>query len=150
MSYICPTTQLEYPHFMINNFQLQGTAASSESMHFKKNGEVSGNLNVLKFKDKDTDQFVYYCPSLEISGYGTTKEKAMELLKDSVDQFFIYLSQLPAKKRMDELSSLGWRQNKFRNKDFSNLYVDVEGKLKGFNVSMGDVETQKLELGTAA
>lgn len=50
--------------------------------------KINGILNVLRFKDKDTLQFIAYCPSLDITGYGENENKASEMLKF---QFRIFL-----------------------------------------------------------
>jgi hypothetical protein len=38
----------------------------------------------VKYIDKDTRQYVIYIPSLEISGYGATEAKAMEMVEFSL------------------------------------------------------------------
>ena len=107
--------------------------------------KVIGHLNILKFKDADTNQFVVFIPALEISGYGETDEKAAEMAKFSVKEYFTYLNGLSPKKREEELISSGWRSEKYRNKDYSKAFVDGEGKLQDFNVVDGKIERLTLE-----
>jgi hypothetical protein len=56
------------------------------------------------YKDRDTRQFVYYIPSLELSGYGNTEEKAFKMLKFSLEDLFANLIELWPKQRKAELA----------------------------------------------
>jgi hypothetical protein len=39
-----------------------------------------------------------------------------------------------------ELKKYGWKKNKYRNKDFSAILVDINGKLKDMNAVENSVE----------
>ena len=52
--------------------------------------KINGHLGILRFIDKDTNQYVIYCPALEVSGYGETKAKATEMIKFSITELFEY------------------------------------------------------------
>ncbi len=110
-----------------------------DSLHIKR-GHIKAKVTALQFKDADTEQFVLFVPSLGISGYGETQEKANEIVKFNMDEFFKYLVTLSQKRRDLELASLGWKQNNMRAKEFSNAYVDGTGELKEFNALDGKVE----------
>lgn len=108
-------------------------------LHIKK-GHVKATVAALQFKDADTQQYVIFVPSLSLSGYGETQEKAHEIVKFNMDEFFKYLSSLSENKRDFELASLGWKQNKLKAKEFSNAFVDGDGELKGCNALDGKIE----------
>lgn len=97
------------------------------------NGTISGYLNVLNFVDKDTKQQVCYIPSLDISGYGSTKDRAIEILKENLYSFLTELLNSTLKKASTELIELGWKKDRYRNKDFSKSFVDQSGNLQNFN-----------------
>lgn len=115
-----------------------------DSLRIKGN-KIVANINVVKFKDADTGQMVCFLPALEISGYGETDAKAVEMAKFSVHEFFIHLSSLSGRKRELELSELGWKQDKMHNKEFSKVRVDVDGELRDFNAAEGSVKRLTLE-----
>jgi len=109
-------------------------------------GKVKGFMGVLKFIDKDTKQFIAFCPCFDITGYGETEEKAFEMLKFSVSAYFDHLvNNLSLKEMEAELSSLGWKHKKFLNKEYSNTYVDIDGQMKNFNAVDDKVERMTLQ-----
>lgn len=101
--------------------------------------KIAGNFNALRFIDNDTKQAVIYIPALEISGYGESFEKANEIVKFSVSEFFGYLSKLPQSEIENELHKLGWEKG-FFNKQFSKGHVDVNGQRQGLNAENNKVE----------
>ncbi len=116
-----------------------------EVIHIKKTGgKVDACLRVYKYIDKDTKHFVAYIPSLEISGYGYTKENALEMMESSLEEYFDFLLSLTGKKLEIELSKFGWKHDKLKNKDYSKSYVDISGNLKDFAVT-NSVEQEMLE-----
>ena len=106
----------------------------------KAAGRINGYISVLKFVDKDTKQFMIFCPSLDITGYGATGKKAIEMLKFSILEYFEYLIKLPSKQIESELNKLGWKQNRLRHKQYSKAYVDINGELQNFNAVDNKVE----------
>lgn len=119
----------------------------SDSLHFtsKRVGNqrlkrFTGYINIIRFTDKDTNQIVIYAPALELSGYGETEEKAFSMIKESFNDLFEMLSNLSLSDLNFELSKLGWKKDKYRNKDFSRAYVDEDGNLKNFNAVDNKVE----------
>lgn len=110
-----------------------------------KGGKIIANTNVFRFKDADTGQEVCYIPALEITGYGETEAKATEMARFSIEELFAYFAELSPKKRDMELSKLGWKQEKLKNREFSKVVVDVEGELKNFNAAEGTVKRLTLE-----
>lgn len=112
-------------------------------LHIKPH-HISASLNALRFIDGDTNQIVYYLPSLNVSGYGKTLEQSMEMVKFSIEEYFSYLLSLSTKKREEKLRGFGWHTNKIRNKRFSKAFVNDAGELNGFAVE-GQVEHLTLE-----
>ncbi len=107
-----------------------------EQLHIKRGRQnaVTARLTIAEYIDKDTKQYVLYIPSLELTGYGETLEKADQMIKFSLDNFFDNLCSLPTKKAELILRDLGWKHNTIKHKDYSKTYVDVHGNLKGFAV----------------
>jgi hypothetical protein len=102
--------------------------------------ELSAQVSAVRFKDRDTRQVIIYIPSMDISGYGDNIDEAESLLKECLNDFFIYLTTLTQKKMDLELSRLGWKKAKFFNKRFTHPFVDVDGSLQNFNVEPNSVE----------
>lgn len=102
--------------------------------------KIAGTLKIYKFIDKDTGQFVFYSPSFETTGYGSTEEKALKMIKSSISDYFEYLTSLTPKKRDSELLKLGWKNTPLKNKEFSKAFIDISGELKNFNAVEDKVE----------
>lgn len=119
--------------------------SNRESLHINLGKrEINASIVAFKFVDKDTNQFVVYIPSLEVSGYGETIEKAIEMLNFSADQCFLHLTSLTHTELKKELARLGWSRTIFK-KDFSRAYVDANGQLQDMNAVAGSVERLTLQ-----
>lgn len=118
----------------------------NDTMHIRIGGrKITGHLSVYKFQDKDTKQFVLYVPSLEVTSYGESEEKASEMIKTAIQDYFDYLVSMPSKKVAEELSQLGWKKHWIKNKEYSKAYVDISGELKNLNAIEDKVEMLTLE-----
>jgi hypothetical protein len=116
-------------------------------LHINRNTrKIAWVVKAIRFRDKDTKQFVIYIPSLELTGYGNTEKKAMEMLKFSVDDFLGYIINLSVKEMNNEISKLGWKQNRLKKKDYSKAFVDIDGNLKSFNALEDKVEFVDLKM----
>lgn len=102
--------------------------------------ELSAQVSAVRFKDRDTNQVIVYIPTLDISGYGDNLTEAETLIKECMNDFFIYLTTLTQKKMDAELDRLGWKKERFFNKRFTHPSVDVDGSLQNFNVEPNSVE----------
>ena len=112
-----------------------------DTIHINQNKKlITGYINVYRFIDKDTKQIVVYAPSFDVSGYGQTKEKATIMVKESLSALFISLLKMSPTQLNLELSKLGWKKNRLRNKDFSNPAVNIQGKLKDLNADKNQIE----------
>ena len=108
-------------------------------------GKIHGFMNVFKFQDKDTKQMIAYCPCFDITGYGETENKAVEMLKFSISEYFNSLIKLSQKQMESELTLLGWKHKKLQNKEYSKAYVDIDGQLQNLNAVDNKVERLTLE-----
>lgn len=107
---------------------------------------VHGTITAFKFLDKDTKQTVIYIPSLELSGYGDTIDKAREMVQFAIKDTFDFMLEMHADDLRSYLSGFGWKKTMF-NKEFSKAFVDGDGVLRNFNADEKTIE--RLEL-TAA
>jgi hypothetical protein len=112
------------------------------TLHINKNSHrIKAVLNTIKYRDKDTRQIVIYLPALEISGYGATEKKALEMVKFSMDEYFTFLVKSSVKEMEKELTKYGWQHTKkYSNKEYSKAYIDEDGKLQNFNAVGDEVE----------
>lgn len=116
-----------------------------DKLHVNKSaGSINGGLSIFRFKDKDTHQFIYYCPSLDLSGYGESKEKAFAMLKFSISDLFDHILHLSLKQIEVELRDFGWKKNRIFQKQYSKSYVDIDGVLQNFNAEEGSIERFEL------
>src|ERR1700704_5241419 len=90
-------------------------------------GNIKLEAKLFRFRDKDTNQVVLFIPALEISAYGTTYEKAHEMLNFSISEYFDHLISLSSKRLDEELSEKGWKKNTLANKEFSKVFVSSDG-----------------------
>jgi hypothetical protein len=95
---------------------------------------------LFKYRDKDTRQIVVFIPSLDITGYGATDKKALVMLNFLMNDYLQWLGKLSPKQIEAELTGLGWKHVKFKNKEYSQSYVDQEGELHTFNAVGNEVE----------
>jgi hypothetical protein len=123
---------------VFNEFTLSKKKFEQDSLHINMHtGKISAELNMYKYRDKDTRQIVFYVPSLELTSYGADEEKAIEMIRFSIDNYLEFLVTLSTKKLEAELLLLKWKRNFLKNKEYSTAYVDVSGKLKNLN-AVGD------------
>ena len=83
-------------------------------------------------------------PSLELSGYGETIEKAREMIQFNMEQFFGHLIKLDSFQLLADLRELGWVKNKFFNKQFLNSDSNIDDALKNFNIEENSIKRLKL------
>ncbi len=111
----------------------------------KSVGKIIGFVSFFRFRDKDTNQFITFCPSLDLTGYGENELKALEMLKFSINDYFNYLINLSPKEIEKELRLHGFTHDKIKNKEYSKVFVDINGDLKNFNAVDDKVERLTLE-----
>src|SRR5579885_2175637 len=111
----------------------------------KGKGKIHLNVSAINFIDKDTLQYVIYLPSLDISSYGSSFDKAEQMLFEAVDDFCKYLIKLKIEDIKRELRSLGWKQDTLHKKEFSNAHIDMDGNLRDFNAKDNKVSISRLQ-----
>src|SRR5215469_2427598 len=96
-------------------------------------GIAKMEVRVYRFQDKDSLQFVLFAPSLQLTGYGCTIEKADEMLRFSIEDFLNHLASLRPSELGAELVKLGWKHVPYAKKQYSKAYIDINGELCNFN-----------------
>lgn len=95
----------------------------------------NGRFKLIEFKDNG--HHIAFLPSLNLTAYGDSKEKARKMLGDIViKDFFENLLELPENQIYDELIRLGWERSKFFKQELSkSSHIDRTGILRNFNLS---------------
>jgi hypothetical protein len=148
LHYYCDVVQDETTYLMglFQNLSISEKTLQQDSLQINKpNGKVHTSARIFRYRDRDTRQIVYYIPSLELSSYGSTEKKAFEMLKSSLEDFFGFLIKLPQNKMEAELIKLGWKQEEYKDKEFSKAYIDSSGDLNDFNAVADQIETLTVE-----
>lgn len=70
----------------------------------KGNQKIDITLPFVSFKEDNI--YIYYCPALDLTGYGETEEDAEKSIKIVLGEFFDY--SLTKKTLHSELERLGW------------------------------------------
>ncbi|MCB9225073.1 MAG: hypothetical protein R2780_01570 [Crocinitomicaceae bacterium] len=102
-------------------------------------------LGIQVYSGKSQGYFVWYAPSIEVSGYGTTAKEAQESFKHNLDVFSEDILNLTSKNRELALFKLGWSKKNRSKKQFSKSYIDKDGVLHNFDPET-EVETAFLEV----
>jgi hypothetical protein len=79
---------------------------------------------------QDGEFWVSIIPSLNVSGYGNSKEEAQESLNHHMKTFWDELKKLKMNKRDLMLKKLGWSNKFYAKKQYSKSYVDDNGVLQ--------------------
>lgn len=92
------------------------------------NTSVSIRINLLT--GKEGDFWVCLSPSLNVSGYGSSKKEARASFNENIAVFCEDLISLDTSLRNKILRELGWKQKKYLKKQFSKAFVDKDGILQ--------------------
>ncbi|MBI2730008.1 MAG: hypothetical protein HYX40_04530 [Sphingobacteriales bacterium] len=90
------------------------------------------HIKVVAMTGKEGNFFVTLSPSLNVSGYGRTKEDSKTSFHENVTLFCHDLMALSKEQIEHELSTLGFKKEIMRHKNFSKSYVDENGHLQNF------------------
>lgn len=124
----------------LSNFTFSKRNQRHESLRIDlRHGKLTANLKAFKYIDKDTQQVVISLPSLEITGYGETEAKAIDMLRFSLGDFSVYILSMPKDQIQIELAGLGWKKGIF-NKEYSKCFVDENGELQNLNAVEDKIE----------
>jgi len=118
----------------------------SKNKHVKdtlriKGDKLDARLNIIS--GKQGTHFLTYSPSLKISGFGNTKEEALEFIKMELQGFCEDIYSMNNTEREKYILSLGFQKEKFHSKNFSKAYVDQNGRLQDFD--KGTVQLEVLQ-----
>lgn len=100
------------------------------------------HVKVVRATGKEGDFYVCIAPSIQVSGYGRTKQEAQESFEANMHLFCDDLMRLHTKDREHQLRILGFKKELFKHKNFSKTYVDKNGEL---HFEAGTLETNVLE-----
>ncbi|MBL0912673.1 MAG: hypothetical protein IBJ09_09900 [Bacteroidia bacterium] len=103
----------------------------------------SVTVNILTASGKEGDHYIVIAPSILVSGYGDTPEEAEESFRHNIDVFCHDLAKEDPEERSKYLISLGFKAEKFQTRNYSKVYVDKDGVLRGFEPS--SIVPQELE-----
>lgn len=123
----------------------ESTAAASENLKVDRVKRlITVVVSSFTYVDKDTKQYVIYCPSLELSGYGETREQAQEMFRFSLDDLFKFWMNGSPEVMDEDLKKLGWKNDRLFRKEFSKDFVDAAGLLADLNSENDQVERVNL------
>lgn len=89
-------------------------------------------VKIVIVSGKEGEYFVSLAPSINVSGYGKTIHDADESFDENMHLFMDDLLKLSKDRREDEIFKLGFKKERFKNKNFSKAYVDENGILNNF------------------
>lgn len=104
-------------------------------------------LRVTAYKWKQDETFFVYVPSLDISSYGNTAKEAVQMMNFSLKEFAYDLKAVGRKNSEIVLAKLGWKQEIYKNKNFSHAYIDKDGVIQ--NLGLEDIELSEEVLSVA-
>ena len=93
---------------------------------------ITGEIKA--FNIKDGSKIVIYVPSLNISGYGSSFEQAIDMLKEIIDDYFRELVKLKPENISIELKKYGWEKTIFHKRFEQKVFIDKDGVLKNFEL----------------
>lgn len=104
----------------------------------------TARLGASVFTFRDGDHIIAYIPSLNLSGYGPTKEEAYDmLLVDVADDFFENLLALDQSDIIAELTDSGWTRNSIVDTEFNAPYIDAQELIERLDMPKEKQVTQE-------
>ncbi len=80
-----------------------------------KDGYFKVNLPLIRFEEDGCK--IAYCPALDVSGYGSSAEEALESFKISLSEFFRYVTN--KKTFVLEMERMGWTISHNKHKEMT-------------------------------
>ncbi len=74
--------------------------------------EITMRMSVIQFEEDNNH--IYYCPALDLSGYGATEEEAKESFEVSLKEFFAYSTNKNTLRLF--LKKMGWQLRRSKRK----------------------------------
>lgn len=141
----CCPFRIIVPAMGFHNFAVTPSKFKPQTLRIDRlKSKVKGIIQAFSYIDRDTKQYVSYIPGLQLSGYGETEGKAVEMLKFAAEDYFKHLLAMPLDEMAKELSELGWTRSRFFPKEFSTAHVDERGILSGINAEGDRVKSFSL------
>ena len=89
--------------------------------HHKRS--LSGVIRI--FKIQDGEFIVAFAPALNMTAYGRTVKKAMNMFKDILGDYCDTLIISPPGKVTEELKKYGWRKNRIFKKNYTQILLNT-------------------------
>lgn len=96
-----------------------------------QSGNKKVNINVTLFSWIEDGIYFLYSPSLDLTGYGNSKEEAKESFGTTLDEFVKYTEN--KRTIYDELEKLGWAVNKRKKKVVAPEFEEMLSENDHFN-----------------
>ena len=108
-----------------------------------KMSKDSFTIKINVITGEDGDFWVSISPSLNVSGYGNTKEEAQESFHHHMQMFWEELKVLKMDRRHLMLKNLGWNNKFYAKKQYSKAFVDENGVLQDLkSAEINSLESQ--------
>jgi hypothetical protein len=113
----------------VEKVPITSETALLQSIRIDKKGIV---VKIVMISGKEGNHYVTLAPSINVSGYGRNIKDADESFDENMDLFLEDLMKLSKEQRELEILKLGFKKERFKNKNFSKAYVDENGVLNNF------------------
>lgn len=127
------------------SFEIKKFPYDTEQLRMDAKGIKDIRINVITGRDK-SGVYIFYSPSLNISGYGDSHLEGENSFKENIWVFIEDILELSHKKRIELLQSLGWKRNDLFHKQYSRVFVDPKGDLKGLNIKKPVIQSMETEI----
>ena len=114
-------------------YEYQNSNIEFELIRMYGSAALEAELKVIV--GKDHEQWVCIAPSINVSGYGNSVEEAKESFTHNIETFMEDLFKLKTDMRNKYFKSLGWKQDIFFKRRYSNAFVDTDGILQNLEMS---------------
>lgn len=121
--------------------KILNSQANNETIRIKGNKII---IKIMVWSGKDGEYFVNVSPTLLVSGYGSTEKEARDSFNHNLDVFCNDLIALSTERKSNLLYSLGFKKEKFRTKNFSNIFSDKNNFID--ELEPNSIKSQMLEL----
>src|SRR5690606_16870197 len=83
-----------------------------------KKTRITGCVLAINYYDEESEMWISYMPSFNLSGYGKTEKLASDMIEACLDTYLKGLIRLSKKERDRELLSLGWSHRQMKKKEY--------------------------------
>ncbi len=114
-----------------------------DSIRFNKD-DITINLTVIGYQDKEENTFVFYAPAFDLYAYGDDKEEAFQAFDETVYLYFNYV--IEEKTFEKDLRRLGWKRHRRFKKRFQPPSYDPREIMSVKGVDSFNVRNKQLAL----